>query len=86
MINFLLITFLIYFVIRLVAPYLIRWWLKALVNKHIRNGQFTAPNRSAAQGRRPGKSEGALNIDHVPEEPEKKDFRGGEYVDYEEVK
>jgi hypothetical protein len=89
MIKFLLITFLIYFTIRLVAPYLIRWWLKSFVNKHIRNGQFQNPYRTASQPPRPRQPEGAINIDYIPEEQPnqpKTDFKGGEYVDYEEVK
>ncbi|CAN5919994.1 hypothetical protein BH24BAC1_BH24BAC1_21900 [soil metagenome] len=88
MIKFLLITFLIYLTIRLVAPIIFRWWLKSFVNKHIRNGQFQNPYQAAGHPPRPDKPEGALNIDYIPEEPPKepKDFKGGEYVDYEEVK
>jgi hypothetical protein len=89
MIKFLLITFLVYLTLRLVAPIIFRWWLKSFMNKHIRNGQFQGAYRyNSNQPPRPEKPEGALNIDYIPEDPPKepKDLKGGEYVDYEEVK
>lgn len=89
MIKFLLITFLIYLLIRLVAPYLFRWWLKSFMKKHIRNGNFQNPYRPGGPPPRPQQPEGEIQIDYIPEEqPDqpKKNFQGGEYVDYEEVK
>ncbi|HYG39892.1 MAG TPA: DUF4834 family protein [Cytophagales bacterium] len=34
--------------------------------------------------RRP--ASGNINVDYIPEDKSKKEFKGGEYVDYEEVK
>jgi hypothetical protein len=89
MIKFLLIVFLVYFTIRLVAPIIFRWWLKSFVNKHVKNGQFRTTYWAGNQPPQPQKPEGALNIDYIPKEeakPPKKEFDGGEYVDYEEIK
>ena len=50
---------------------------------------FNIPNQppfSQQQQHRHQQSTGKINIDYIPEDPNKKDFRGGEYVDYEEVK
>lgn len=53
-------------------------------------GSFSTPrhHQSASQNSRKPK-DGNVNIDHVPNDQEKKkpgNFDGGEYVDYEEVK
>jgi hypothetical protein len=33
-----------------------------------------------------GRQQGNVKIDYVPEQPDRKDFNGGQYVDYEEIK
>ncbi|MCJ8164715.1 DUF4834 family protein [Pontibacter sp. E15-1] len=92
MIKYILTTILIIYLIRLVAPFLFRWLLAMFVKKSIRNGTFFNMNPNQQQQARPngsqqnGKPRGEVKIDYIPEQPERKDFNGGEYVDYEEVK
>ncbi|WP_114782196.1 DUF4834 family protein [Botryobacter ruber] len=91
MIKFIFVTILIIFFIRLVAPFLLRWLLQAFVKKSIRNGTFfygnTQQQRSQQEPRNGrAKADGNVRIDYIPEQPDKKGFDGGEYVDYEEIK
>ncbi len=92
--KFFITLLLIFFLLRLVMPYIIRWALQAFVKRTIRKGGFTgtfgqAPFSQESFQQRPA-PEGKINIDYVPEENQPKangnDFKGGEYVDYEEVK
>ena len=96
MIKYILTTILIIYFIRMVAPFLFRWLLALFVKKSIRNGSFFYSNmkqqqrqyqdyhQSNSQGN--GKAKGSVKIDYMPEQTDRKDFKGGEYVDYEEVK
>ena len=91
MIKFLIVSFFVIMFIRLVAPFLIRFLLGFFIKKHIRNGSFGMPPQNPQQPQQPPrgfykKPAGNLNVDYVPEDKNKKDFPGGEYVDYEEVK
>ncbi len=98
MIKFIFTTILIIFFIRMVAPVLLRWLLGAFVKKSMRNGTFFYTNQqqrppqdpyrnnSHNNGRSNGKSNGDVRIDYIPEQPDRRDFNGGQYVDYEEVK
>lgn len=92
MIKFIFVTLLIFFFIRLVAPALFRWLLGMFIRKKMRNGSFFYTNMHQQQPPRQnghtsnGKTEGKVKIDYIPEQPERKNFDGGEYVDYEEVK
>jgi hypothetical protein len=90
MIKFIFVTILIIFFIRLVAPFLFRWLLAFFVKKSIRNGTFFYSNMNRPQQEsRPngnGRQQGNVKIDYVPEQPDRKDFNGGQYVDYEEIK
>lgn len=81
----------------MVAPVLFRWLLGLFVKKSLRNGTFFYSNMHQ-QRRQPqnpynnsgsqsnGKTRGNVKIDYIPEQPDRKEFNGGEYVDYEEVK
>jgi hypothetical protein len=92
MIKFIFVTLLIFFFIRLVAPVLFRWLLGIFIRKKMRNGSFfytnmhqqRPPQQNGHQNN--GKAEGKVKIDYMPEQPDRKNFDGGEYVDYEEVK
>ncbi|WP_018479982.1 DUF4834 family protein [Pontibacter roseus] len=94
MIKFIFVTILVIFFIRLVAPVLFRWLLAFFIKKSIRNGTFFYSNMN--RGQRPsyqepppngsGRQQGGVKIDYVPEQPERRDFNGGQYVDYEEIK
>lgn len=95
MIKFIFTTLLIIFFIRMVAPVLFRWLLAIFVKKSIRNGTFFYSNMNQQrQQQRPhsngsqqnGRTKGNVKIDYIPDQPERRDFNGGEYVDYEEVK
>ncbi|MEJ8758656.1 DUF4834 family protein [Pontibacter sp. H259] len=89
MYKFFFITILIILFLRLVAPFLFRFLLGMFIKKSMRNGTFFTnmyqqrpqPNQ-APDSRRTGD----VKIDYMPNQADKKDFRGGEYVDYEEVK
>lgn len=92
MIKFIFTTLLIIFFIRLVAPVLFRWLLGMFIRKKMRNGSFFYSNMHQQQRQQQnghnhnGKTEGKVKIDYIPEQPDRKNFDGGEYVDYEEVK
>ncbi|MDX5346566.1 MAG: DUF4834 family protein [Hymenobacteraceae bacterium] len=91
--KFILVTILVIYFIRLVAPFVLRWIFKAFFKKMAKNGQFYGGSfqngqyRSYQQQEKSSrKASGNVNIDYIPEEPDRKEFRGGQYVDYEEVK
>ncbi|GAA4426155.1 hypothetical protein GCM10023188_07920 [Pontibacter saemangeumensis] len=95
MIKFIFTTLLILFFIRMVAPVLFRWLIGMFIKKKMRNGTFFYPNANQQrQQQQPhsngsqqnGRAQGGVKIDYIPEQPGRKDFNGGEYVDYEEVK
>lgn len=95
MIKFIFTTLLIIFFIRLVAPVLFRWLLGIFIKKKVRNGTFFYTNMHQQQGQQQaygngsqqnGRAKGNVKIDYIPEQPERRDFNGGQYVDYEEVK
>ncbi|WP_439880528.1 DUF4834 family protein [Pontibacter sp. MBLB2868] len=96
MIKYILTTILIIYFVRLVAPVLFRWLLALFVKKSLRNGSFFYSNMKQQQrqyqdfhqnnSQPNSKSNGSVKIDYVPDQSDRKDFNGGEYVDYEEVK
>ncbi|MDQ3289984.1 MAG: DUF4834 domain-containing protein [Bacteroidota bacterium] len=76
-------------------PYIIKWVLQAFVKRTMRKGGFTGtfgqpPFQQEPFQQQHRAQEGKVNIDYVPNEnkakPTSGDFKGGEYVDYEEVK
>lgn len=76
------IIFVIVLIIAFVAP--VRrflFWLivgRQLTKVQKRYNQQTQKHRA--------KQEGEINVDYVPNKGKKDDFRGGQYIDYEEVK
>ena len=90
MLKFIIVTFFIIMFIRLVAPFLLRWLVKYLFKKHVNKGTFGAPQHpfGDSQQHRYQKPAGNIRVDYIPEEHQKpkKDFEGGQYVDYEAVK
>ncbi|TPE45247.1 DUF4834 family protein [Pontibacter mangrovi] len=92
MIKFIFTTLLIIFFIRMVAPTLFRWLLGMFIRKKMRDGSFyTNMHQQQRQAQQQsqnsnGRTKGGVKIDYIPEQPERKTFNGGEYVDYEEVK
>ena len=93
--KFFITLLLIFFLLRLLMPYIIRWALQTFVKRTLRKGGFTGtfgqPPFSQDSFQQPHQPtpEGKVNIDYVPEEGKAKtngsDFKGGEYVDFEEV-
>ncbi len=85
--RFWLIFILIFFAVRYVLPIVLRLVLSGFVRKQVRNGGFGVPPQAA-----PGSSSepGEVRVDYVPpvapEREPPQGFKGGEYVDYEEVK
>lgn len=90
--TFLITVFILFLFFRLLGPYLLRWAVKAFIKKAVRKGTFMH-----ASGPMPGSepvnpaqanAEGEIKVDYVPQSKPAKDkeFRGGEYVEFEEVK
>ncbi|MGV3503320.1 MAG: hypothetical protein ACO1O1_06400 [Adhaeribacter sp.] len=73
-------------------PHLLRWAIKAFVKKTIRNATFTQAGGPFTQGpfqQTPPAPEGEVKVAYAPQNGQKKaakEFRGGEYVEFEEVK
>lgn len=85
MFKFLLITFLICYLLFKVGGYIFRAFFWTLGNK-MHNAQFNDSRSSSANPRPPNSN---VDIDYMPKngkEKKAKEFKGGEYVDYEEVK
>lgn len=87
--KFWLIFILIFFAVRYLLPIVLRLALNSFVRKQMRNGGFVVPPQGAPAGgatTRPGE----VRVDYVPPTPPERDqptgFKGGEYVDFEEVK
>ncbi|MFC5270649.1 DUF4834 family protein [Adhaeribacter terreus] len=90
MFKFIIVSFLIIMFIRLVAPFLLRWLVAFLFKKHIRKTGFDPQQHpfGNSQQHRYQKPSGNVRVDYIPEDKlhQKKDFEGGQYVDYEEIK
>ena len=89
MTKFLIIIFLSYLFMRFVFPILLRWAIKAFIKKTIQKGQFTNIDPNAFRSANEPQPDGNVKVDYIPKQPQAspaKDFPGGEYVDYEEVK
>ncbi|MBC6699726.1 DUF4834 family protein [Hymenobacter sp. BT190] len=94
-IKILLIFLVLSLVVRFVLPLLMRYLVVGFLQKQARRHaqQFGgAPFGGAAPPPTPGReAPGQVHIDYVPPTPrqkkdEPKEFKGGEYVDFEEVK
>ena len=90
MIKFIIITILVIMFFRLVAPTLFRFLLGMFIKRSMRNGTFFTnmhqPQRPEPNGQSNGRAKADIKIDYIPNQPDSKDFKGGEYIDYEEVK
>ncbi|NDK56848.1 DUF4834 family protein [Pontibacter fetidus] len=90
MIKFIIISILVIMFFRLVAPTLFRFLLGMFIKRSMRNGTFFTnmqqPPRPQPNSHSNGRAKADIKIDYIPNQPDRKDFTGGEYVDYEEVK
>ena len=98
--TFWLILLFSFFFIRYVLPLVLRTVLSGFVRKQMRNGGFGPGGPQAgsppgpgyrASANRPAQQPGEVRVDFVPPAPASSKsnptgFKGGEYVDYEEVK
>jgi hypothetical protein len=87
--KFWLIFILIFFAVRYLLPIVLRLALSGFVRKQMRNSGFVVPPQArpeSGSASRPGE----VRVDYVPPTAEQSrqphDFKGGEYVDFEEVK
>jgi hypothetical protein len=93
MVKFLLIFFLVSLVLRFVLPVLMRYLVVGFLQKQARRhaqqfggapfGPAPEPPREGANGA------GQVRVDYVPPAPrakKSKEFEGGDYVEFEEVK
>lgn len=83
MLKFLIITFLIGYLIFKLLGFAFKSVLKSSASSY---GQQQSSRQNQYEGRKP--NDGNVNIDYVPkkDQRDKKNFKGGEYVDFEEIK
>ncbi|MCC2546081.1 DUF4834 family protein [Hymenobacter sp. BT175] len=96
--KFLLTLLIISLLVRFVLPVVLRFLVGMFLKKQARRygvpfgGQSQGPFARPAQGPPPGPSSGSageLRVEYVPPKQKptgKKEFRGGDYVDFEEIK
>ncbi|GAA4025034.1 hypothetical protein GCM10022409_06260 [Hymenobacter glaciei] len=88
--KFWLIFILIFFAVRYLLPIVLRLALGSFVRKQMRNGGFVVPPQAPPTSDRYATQPGEVRVDFVPPTPPERDqpsgFKGGEYVDFEEVK
>jgi uncharacterized membrane protein len=93
MATFLLTLLIVFFIARFVLPVVLRMVVGNFIKKQARRyGQaaggspFGAPFEPAQP--RSNNSTGEVHVDYVPprQKPQPKEFKGGDYVDFEEVK
>lgn len=85
MFKFLLIIILICYLIYRVGGFLFRMLFIGAQQQQQHRNQYQGSQQSSHTKKAPGSN---LNIDHIPHKDKKnpRDFDGGEYVDFEEVK
>jgi hypothetical protein len=85
--RFWLTLVIIFFLVRFVLPIVLRWVLKAFVRKQMEKGGFGLHQQPPSG---PPPAPGQVRVEYVPptapETKKPEGFKGGEYVDFEEVK
>jgi hypothetical protein len=84
---------LFFLLVRYILPVVLRAVLGSFVRKQVHKAQqggFYAPPVDFQTPPQPSTAPGQVRVDYVPPQAavseQKREFRGGEYVDYEEVK
>lgn len=97
MLKFIIISVLFIYVVYKASDFILRMVDSVTGGRRMksnqRNRNFGPEYRRQQQQRQPRRPEGDINIDYIPEDEKKKentrsseDYKGGEYVDYEELK
>ena len=96
MLKFLLITIIFIYVVYKASNFVIKLFFpiehaRRMQAEFARKNGFGPKYRREQQPRQPRRApDGSINVDYVPKEDKKErstqDFKGGEYVDYEEIK
>ena len=85
--RFWILFILIFFAVRYLLPIVLRLVLGGFVRKQMRNGGFVVPPQPPHG---PEPAPGQVRVDFVPPTPRAPEkpqgFKGGDYVDFEEVK
>lgn len=71
-----------------VFPTVLRWVLRLFIANQVNKAQrdfFQQQDQPQSRGN--GRAKGdKINIDHIPNKNDSKGYKGGDYIDYEEVK
>jgi UPF0716 family protein affecting phage T7 exclusion len=73
----------IVFIILILIPQVRRWLFWLIVGKQLMKEQKRRQNQHKSTSTSKNKDD--INIDYVPGDAKKGGFKGGEYIDYEEV-
>ena len=65
-----------------VVPYISKYLIRAFITKQVNKVQSEFKKNNTASP----KKEGEVKVDYAPKNENKEHLKGGEYVDYEEVK
>ena len=89
MVKFLLTLFIFFFLVRYVVPAVLRLLVGAFVQKQARRYSDTFGQQAPPPPPRRPTEPGKVRVDYVPptaKNGQSTEFKGGEYVDFEEVK
>ncbi len=90
LIKFLLVFFLLMLVLRFMLPVLMRYLVVGFLQKQARRHAQQFGGAAAPEPPRNSAATGQVRVDYVPPKQkapgQPKDFKGGEYVEFEEVK
>ena len=88
MIKFLIIVTILFFFFKRFGGWILRMLLKAFLGNQAKKFQQAQTNGfNRTQQEKETKKEGEITINHVPEKEKNKfNFKGGDYVDFEELK
>ena len=78
MLKFLVFIIVMYYVV----PFVSKYFLRRFINNQVNKVQDEFKKNTASQP----KTEGEVKVEYAPKKDSKEHLKGGEYVDYEEVK
>jgi len=86
MLKTILVIFLIFLLLRMVAPTLLRFLITFVIGRQVRKGNFSPFQQHRPNYQQPDVPPGKIRVEKPASDPDKKGFDGGEYIDYEEIK